>query len=155
TDEIGGFRINRPQRDSFILEVTFLGYETFQQKITRSTASNLGTIAPVMERADLETLEIQGSVLSGEAKGDNASFNANAFKTRPEAEASSLVRKMPGVVMNGNTIEVQGETVGRVLVDGEPFFGDDPAMAMQNIPVAIIDRIEFLDQKSDQAILTG
>src|SRR5690606_17032457 len=62
---------------------------------------------------------------------------------------------MPGVVMNGGTIEVQGETVGKVLVDGEPFFGDDPAMAMQNIPVAIIDRIEFLDQKSDQAILTG
>ncbi len=57
--------------------------------------------------------------------------------------------------MNGGTIEVQGETVGKVLVDGEPFFGDDPAMAMQNIPVAIIDKIEFLDQKSDQAILTG
>lgn len=155
TDENGGFRINRPQRDSFILEVTFLGYETFQRKITKSTASNLGTIALVMESADLETFEIQGSVLSGEVKGDTVSFNANAFKTRPEAEAGSLVRKMPGVVMNGNTIEVQGETVGRVLVDGEPFFGDDPAMAMQNIPVAIIDRIEFLDQKSDQAILTG
>src|SRR5690606_41924588 len=28
-------------------------------------------------------------------------------------------------------------------------------MAMKNIPVAIIDKIEFLDQKSDQAILTG
>src|SRR5690606_21913756 len=155
SNENGEFQIERPAQSSLLLEVSFLGYEKFQRQINQSTASNLGTIALGMESEDLETFEIQGSVLSGEIKGDTVAFNADAFKTRPEAEASSLVRKMPGVVMNGNTIEVQGETVGKVLVDGEPFFGDDPAMAMQNIPVAIIDKIEFLDQKSDQAILTG
>jgi len=155
TDDKGNFGIKRPSQKSFILEISFLGYETYQQQIEASTGSELGTIELLMEGATLETFEISGSVLSGEMKGDTVAFNADAFKTRPQAEANDLVRKMPGVVMNGGTIEVQGETVGKVLVDGEPFFGDDPAMAMQNIPVAIIDRIEFLDQKSDQAILTG
>src|SRR5690554_3701544 len=155
TDDGGNFQLDKPTQKSFILEISYLGYEDYSEPITDLTGKNLGTIELVEEGALLETFEVQGTVLTGEVKGDTVAFNADAFKTRPQAEANDLVRKMPGVVMNGGTIEVQGEVVGKVLVDGEPFFGDDPAMAMQNIPAGIIDRIEFLDQKSDQAILTG
>lgn len=155
TDDYGNFRIVRPDRNSFFLEVSYIGYENYRTQIRNLTDSDFGTIALEMASTQLEAFEIQGSALAGEVKGDTVAFNAEAFKTRPQAEANDLVRKMPGVVMQGGTIEVQGEVVGKVLVDGEPFFGDDPAMAMQNIPVAIIDKIEFLDQRSDQAILTG
>lgn len=155
TDGGGNFQLDKPTQKSFILEISYLGYEDYSEPVTDLAGNNLGTIELNEEGALLEAFEIQGTVLTGEVKGDTVAFNADAFKTRPQAEANDLVRKMPGVVMNGGTIEVQGEVVGKVLVDGEPFFGDDPAMAMQNIPAGIIDRIEFLDQKSDQAILTG
>lgn len=155
TDGSGTFEVNKPAQQSFLLEVSFIGYQSYSQPISNLTDTNLGTIALQEEGELLEAYEIQGTVLTGEVRGDTVAFNASAFKTRPQAEANDLIRKMPGVVMKGGTIEVQGEIVGKVLVDGEPFFGDDPAMAMQNIPVAIIDKIEFLDQKSDQAILTG
>ncbi|MEX2592704.1 MAG: TonB-dependent receptor [Anditalea sp.] len=156
SDENGNFEINKPAQNSFLLEVSFIGYETFSKQINNLSGSSLGTIEIEEDVELLETYEIEGSALSGEVRGDTVAFNSGAFKTRPQAEANDLIRKMPGVVMQTDgTIEVQGETVGKVLVDGEPFFGDDPAMAMQNIPVAIIDKIEFLDQKSDQAILTG
>src|SRR5690554_3937802 len=48
TDENGNFRIQRPQQDSFLLEVSFLGYENYQRQINKSAASNLGTIGLVM-----------------------------------------------------------------------------------------------------------
>jgi outer membrane receptor protein involved in Fe transport len=155
SDDNGNFTIKRPENNRFILEVSFLGYKTYTDEIRNLEGNSLGTIELEMESTQLEAFEIQGTTLAGEVKGDTVAFNAEAFKTRPQAEANDLIRKMPGVVMQGGTIEVQGEVVGRVLVDGEPFFGDDPAMAMQNIPVAIIEKIEFLDQRSDQAILTG
>lgn len=155
TDNSGYFEVKTPDDETFLLEVSFIGYGTLTRTFDDDNDYNLGTIELEEESALMDAYEIEGTALSGEVRGDTVAFNASAFKTRPEAEANDLIRKMPGVVMNGNTIEVQGETVGKVLVDGEPFFGDDPAMAMQNIPVAIIDKIEFLDQKSDKAILTG
>ena len=155
TDNSGYFEMDKPSQNTFVLELSYIGYETYSRTFTNVSGNSLGTIELEEEGALLDAYVLESTVLTGEVRGDTVAFNANAFKTRPEAEANDLIRKMPGVVMNGGTIEVQGETVGKVLVDGEPFFGDDPAMAMQNIPVAIIDKIEFLDQKTDQAILTG
>jgi hypothetical protein len=40
-------------------------------------------------------------------------------------------------------------------VDGRPFFGDDPAIAMKNIPAEIIDKVQVFDQQSEQAQFTG
>jgi hypothetical protein len=155
TDGNGVFTFKKPTINTFNIEVTFVGYTKFTKKIDRLENNNLGDIEISQDGELLETFEIKAQILTGEVKGDTVAFNANAFKTRPQANADELIRKMPGVVMRGGTIEVQGEVVGRVLVDGEPFFGDNPAMAMANLPVEIIDKIEFLDQRSDQAILTG
>ncbi|HQT90510.1 MAG TPA: outer membrane beta-barrel protein, partial [Candidatus Kryptobacter bacterium] len=47
------------------------------------------------------------------------------------------------------------ETVQRVLVDGRPYFGDDPTVALRNLPAEVIDRIQVFDQMSDQAQFTG
>ncbi len=52
-------------------------------------------------------------------------------------------------------ITAQGETVKRVLVDGKPFFSDDPKLATKNLPADIIDKIQLIDSKSDQAQFTG
>ncbi|MCH7408591.1 outer membrane beta-barrel protein [Belliella sp. DSM 111904] len=155
TDGNGKFSFQKPTARTFKIEISFVGYSTNIIEIEKIENNSVGDIEISEDGQLLETFEIRAQVLTGEVKGDTVAFNANAFKTRPQANADELIRKMPGVVMRGGTIEVQGEVVGRVLVDGEPFFGDNPAMAMANLPVEIIDKIEFLDQRSDQAVLTG
>jgi hypothetical protein len=52
-------------------------------------------------------------------------------------------------------LPAQGEDVRRVLVDGREFFGDDPSIALRNLPAEVIERIEVYDRMSDQAELTG
>src|SRR3546814_4426672 len=42
-----------------------------------------------------------------------------------------------------------------VLVDGKEFFGNDPQIAMKNLPADIIDKIQIIDDKSEQAKFTG
>jgi hypothetical protein len=48
-----------------------------------------------------------------------------------------------------------GETVQKVLVDGEEFFGDDPGMAVKNIRADAVKEVQVFDKKSDQAEFTG
>src|SRR5690606_12456150 len=65
------------------------------------------------------------------------------------------VEKMPGVVVQDGQVQAQGEQVQRVTVDGKEFFGNDPTVALRNVPADLIQSIEVFDRQSDQAQFTG
>ena len=155
TDFDGVFQINKPGKNSFLVEVSFIGYQTLQKNVNAPSGNELGTFELQSDGQEMEAFELSADALTGEVRGDTVAFNANAFKTRPQADADELVRKMPGVVIQNGVIEVQGEEVKEVLVDGRPFFGDNPAAALKNLPAQVVLKIEFLDQQSDEARLTG
>lgn len=90
-----------------------------------------------------------------EQKGDTTEINAANFKTNPDASAEDLVRKMPGVTTNNGEVEAQGEKVRRVLVDGKPYFGDDPKAALKNVPADAIAKVQIFDAQSEQSQFTG
>ena len=155
TDFDGKFKIDRPIVKDFLIELSFIGYQVFQKEIKSPESSDLGVFEIVSDGQELEAFELSADALTGEVRGDTVAFNANAFKTRPQADADELVRKMPGVVIQNGVIEVQGEEVKEVLVDGRPFFGDNPAAALKNLPAQVVLKIEFLDQGSEESKLTG
>ncbi len=100
-------------------------------------------------------VEVSTTALRAEVRGDTTEFTAKSFKTDKNAVAEDLIRKMPGVEVDATgTVKAQGENVRRVLVDGKPFFGDDPSAALKNLPSEIIDRVQVIDQMSDQASFT-
>lgn len=86
---------------------------------------------------------------------DTLIYNAEAFKTTKDAEAERLLSKMPGIVVEDGQVEVQGEQVKRVFVDGDEFFGEDVTMAIKSIPAEIIDKVEVFDKLSDEAEFAG
>lgn len=103
------------------------------------------------EKMDQVTIKTQVVKL----KGDTTEMDATRFKTNPDATAEDLVGKMPGVSSSGGQIQAQGEQVKKVLVDGKPFFGDDPNAALKNLPAEVISKIQVFDAKSDQTLFTG
>ncbi|MCC5938769.1 MAG: TonB-dependent receptor [Lunatimonas sp.] len=155
TDFDGTFSIKKPKESEFVVEISFIGYKTLRQKMKAPSGSQLGTFEIESDGQEMEAFEISADALGGEVRGDTVAFNAAAFKTRPEADADELVRKMPGVVIQNGVIQVQGEDVKEILVDGRPFFGDNPAAALKNLPAEVIERVEFLDRRSDESQLTG
>ena len=89
-------------------------------------------------------------------KGDTTEYTADSFKVRPGASVEEMLRKLPGLqVDKDGKITAQGETVQKVLVDGEEFFGDDPTLATKNLQADAIDKVQVFDKKSDQATFTG
>lgn len=151
----GIFEIARPFIPEVKLEITFLGYKTITKIHSMREPLELGELILLEDTKVLGEVVVRGVSVVGEQKGDTTSFNANAFKTQTNAQAEDLIRKMPGITFQGGQIQAQGEQVQKVLVDGREFFGSDPSIALRNLPADAIDRVEILDQRSDQSRLTG
>lgn len=156
SDINGNYSLQLPPNKSYILKYSYLGYKDKFRNIDVKT--DPVTMNPLVMRDDVKSLNevtVVGTQTRGEQKGDTTQFNADAFKTHPDATAEDLLKKMPGVTSDNNGITVNGETVKKVLVDGKPFFGDDPNAAIKNLPADIIDKIQVFDKASDQAQFTG
>ena len=52
-------------------------------------------------------------------------------------------------------VVAQGEKVNRILVDGEEFFTDDPAVVTKSLQAKAVDKVQVFDKKSEQAEFTG
>lgn len=155
TDAEGSFEVARPWIPNVKVEISFLGFEKFSKEMGIRDGVDLGIIALVEDSKLLGEVVIEGQVVVGEQRGDTTSFNAAAFKVRENADAEDLIRKLPGVTIQNGQIQARGENVQKVLVDGREFFGNDPFLAMRNLPADVIDRVEILDQRTDQSRLTG
>lgn len=155
TDNRGRFELDVP-RGAYLLKASFLGYKTTEVSIRASQETHdVGRILLPLTEAMLREVVISGQTPTSQQKGDTLQFNALAFKTNPDASAEELIRKMPGITVDAEGVKAQGEEVRRVLIDGREFFGDDPAIALRNLPAEMIEQIQVYDRMSDQAQLTG
>jgi hypothetical protein len=158
TNSDGAFSIKAP-RGRYNLRASFIGYQNFElqgeNSVTALSETNdLGALL-IKEGAYLDEVEVTGYRSAARLRGDTLDYDAQAFKVNPDANAEDLIRRMPGIVVDGGKVTAQGEDVRRVLVDGREFFGDDPSIALRNLPAEVIQRIEVYDRMSDQSELTG
>lgn len=153
----GSFSINNISFGDMILQVKFSGYEPISRKISFTKVNpnvNIGTIYLRQAANDLGNVTVTQSAI--QMKKDTLEISASAFKTKPNAVAEDLLRKIPGMeVAKDGSIKAQGENVQRVLVDGKRFFGDDPRMATRTLPPDVIDKIQVFDDLSDQSKFSG
>lgn len=155
TDINGNFVINQLDAGNYLFRASYVGFQNYTQTINLNKDQNLGIISMKVTNTQLQNVTITGEQIRVQQQGDTTSFNAGAYKTNPDANAEDLINKMPGISTEGGSIKANGEDVKQVLVDGKPFFGDDPNAAIKNLPAEIIDKIQVFDKLSDQAQLTG
>lgn len=153
----GLFELKNLSFKPLILQISFQSYEPYSKAINPTKANpdiSIGTIYLQSKSHDLGNVTVTQSPII--IKKDTIEFNASSFKTKPNAVAEDLLKKMPGIeVDKDGGIKAQGETVQRVLVDGKRFFGDDPKLATKNLPPDVIDKIQVYDGLSDQSAFTG
>lgn len=156
TDRDGNFLIEKVRRGRYNLTVSYIGYQSVTKEfLITNNSIDFETIFLTPSEVKIEDIEVIDKMPPIVQNADTTEFNAGAFKTSKDASAEDLVTKLPGITVQDGQIQTQGENVQRVLVDGKPFFGDDPNAVLRNIPAEIIDRIQVFDQQSDQAQFTG
>lgn len=156
TNNNGSFEILSVEPGRYLLEITFVGYNKYSDSIRIGRRNlNLGAIFLVRTPIPLEQVEVIGNIIQAEQKEDTVQFLAKGFKTNVDANAEELITKIPGVVREDGKIKTQGEEVKKILVDGKEFFGEDPDIALKNLPADMIERIQIYDRMSEQAQFTG
>ena len=158
TNTEGAFSIKAPEDGSYTLQVTYVGFKTYQKKISLKDGKdyNAGTI-----KMEPDAIMLKGATVTARAqkvtlKADTFVYNANAFRTPEGSVAEELVRRLPGAeVSDDGTIKINGKQVKKILVDGKEFMTGDTKTAMKNLPTNIIDRIKAYDQQSDLARVSG
>lgn len=155
SDKMGNFDLKNVKAGNYIVMTSHRQYADYLEDITvNETAKNLGTIALVSKINALREVIIKtGSI---RIKGDTTSYRASDFVVSANANVEELLKKLPGIQVDKNgAIKAMGETVQKVLVDGEEFFGDDPGMAVKNLRADAVKEVQVFDKKSDQAEFTG
>jgi hypothetical protein len=158
SDAKGAFEIRNISEESCLVQVTFMGMETFYKLVERpenALSLDMGVILMKERTADLDEFTIQ-DIAPITIKKDTIEYHADAFKTQPNANVEELLKRLPGVEVDqeGN-IKAQGETVNRILVDGKEFFGTDPKLATKNLLAEAIEKVQILDRRSEQSQFTG
>ena len=153
TNSSGAFEIKNIGAASYILSISHQGFRPLQKavSINGNAGENLGNLRLARDYATLDEVVVR-DVVPVKVRGDTLAFKADAFKTKPDATAEDLLKKLPGMqVDRDGAIKAQGETVQKIYVDGKEFFGNDPALAAKNITADMIEEVELYDDMSEQA----
>jgi len=159
TDGQGKFEMQRVPKGDILLRVTYIGYGMKDQILTfaeNRENRDLGRVKLLPQSEMIDEMTVTGERNPIKIKKDTIEFNANSFRTQPNAVVEDLLQQLPGVeVDRDGGVKAQGEDVQRVLVDGKEFFGRDPKIATKNLPADAVDKVQVFDQKSDKAQFTG
>src|SRR4030095_10120403 len=157
TKEKGEFVLNNIAPGSYILMITYPKFADYLEEIKiADTDFNIGKINIIRKSELLKEVVISQKLGAIRMKGDTLAFMADSFKVKEGATVEDLLKKLPGIQVNKNgEITAQGEKVQKVLVDGEEFFSDDPAVVTQNLRADAVKEVQVFDKKSDQAAFTG
>jgi len=155
----GNFAINNLPKGKFLLLITYPGYADYVDKFSLDSAHSahdFGKIDMILRSRLLADVIVKAKAAAIKIKGDTTEYNAKSFVIQPNDKVEDLLKQLPGIqVDKDGKITAQGETVTKVLVDGEEFFGDDPTLVTKNIRADMVDKVQLYDKKSDQATFTG
>jgi len=157
SNEQGSFELNNVPSGTYLFMVSYPGYAEYVDELTITTGNELQKNVTIIPRSKLlEEIIIQQKVAAIKIKGDTTEYKADSFKVGPNANVQELLKRLPGLQVNAKgEITAQGQKVEKILVDGEEFFSDDPAVVSQNLRADVVDKVQVFDKKSEQAEFTG
>ncbi|MGB5983610.1 MAG: outer membrane beta-barrel protein [Nonlabens sp.] len=137
---------------------SYQGYKEYKRVIDleKGRILDLGEITLSDDIESLDELLVVARKAPITVKKDTLEFNAKSFNTKADATLEDVINELPGVELDKDgKITVNGKEVSKILVNGKEFFGDDPQIALKNLPKEIIDKIQVTDSKTDQEKSTG
>lgn len=158
-DNNGNFTVDNLKQGDFILLLSYPGYADYSEPFKLDDVNqtiDFAKVDMVLKSRLLAEVLVKGTANAITIKGDTTEFNAAAYVIQPNSKVEDLIKQFPGIeVDKDGKITAHGETVTKVLVDGEEFFGDDPTLVTKNLRADMVDKVQLYDKKSDQATFTG
>jgi hypothetical protein len=150
TDSLGYFSCLLNDGSSFLLNISAIGYRTFESAYQYPTSSGdiaLGNIELVINYQMLDNVIITGKQQAITIKTDTIEYKADSFLVRKNADVEGLLKKLPGVTIEQDgSIVAGGKEITKIKVNGKDFFDGNVQNATKNIPANIVDKIQVIDE---------
>ncbi|MCG9791301.1 outer membrane beta-barrel protein [Flavobacterium algicola] len=158
SDNAGMFKVRLKKYQSPVfMKISYVGHENYQDELSDITENkDLSTIYLFSTENVLKDVVITTAAPPIKVKQDTLEYNAASFKVRPDDNVDAVLKELPGFVIDDDgKITVNGKEVNQILVNGKAFFGKDGAVALQNLPADIINKIQVSDLKTKKEELSG
>ncbi|MFC5682745.1 outer membrane beta-barrel protein [Flavobacterium sp. MAHUQ-51] len=158
TDKTGLFRIRLKKYEGPVfLNISFVGHEKYKDELSGIVENkDLGTVYLFGSENVLQDVVVKSAAPPIVVKQDTIEYNAASYKVRPDDNVDAVLKELPGFQFDDDgKITVNGKEVNQILVNGKAFFGKDGAVALQNLPAEIINKIQVSDFKTKQEQLAG
>ncbi|MCW1147026.1 carboxypeptidase-like regulatory domain-containing protein [Flavobacterium lacisediminis] len=157
TDEYGNYEFQIFEKGTYYIVVNLLGYSEEKQEFSFDFGNKIKTINIVLRPkiTELNEVIIENSRPIS-IKNDTVVFNADSFKQGNEQVIEDLLRKIPGLNIDSDgTIKVGNQEIEKVMIDGDDMFEKGYKILTKNMPVNPIDKIELLQNYSNNKHLKG
>lgn len=157
TDMDGNYNFPDVAAGRYLVQTSYLGYnEDYKPVTVRKKNVTVDTVMLGSNTVMLGEVSVVGVKTPIKVTEDTIEYNADTYKTQPNAVVEDLLKRLPGVEVDSDgKITANGKEVSKILIDGKEFFSDDPKVASKNLPVNMVEKLQVVDRKSDLARLTG
>ena len=157
SDSQGQFSFSGVKSGSYLLKVTFLGYEEIRKNLTMTGKSlAMGMLKMKPNSVQLDEAVVTANIPKMVIKDDTVIYNADAFRVPEGSVIEALVEVLPGAKIDDDgKISINGKEVKKFKLDGRDFMTGNNDAVMKNLPSYVIDKVKAYDEKSDLSRMTG
>lgn len=150
TDENGKFELIRlPHNTPLILYASHINANTDKRDFQLNTKEHLNFGRIILENRSIEEVVVT-ALPPVRMNKDTLEYQANYFKTRPQANVEELLKQLPGLQVNmDGSIYYEGQEVSQVKVNGKDFFSNDARIATRNLDASLIKTIQVYRDKGE------
>ena len=156
--ENGSFEFENVEKRNYLLKFSLIGFSQMFWNITPKELDkiDLGKITVKNFEKALNEIIVVGNKEPIAVKKDTLEFDAGILKPMQNDNLEDLLRKIPALEIDENGgIKTQNKVIKKLYIDGKEFFGNDPQLALKNLPAESIDKIQVVEKKTEQAEFSG
>jgi len=157
SDEKGHYILNIKGKGNFKIIFSSLGYKTDTLEINvNKSRSKIIKDAVLFEKPfSLDEIIIKPDKPI-RIKKDTVVFSAQYFKVGNEETVEDLLKKIPGISVDGDgTIKIGNQEIEKLMIDGDDLFERGYKILSKNMPSYPVDKIEVLNNYSNNRLLKG
>lgn len=153
TDEQGRYTLTGIPANDYLLEVSYIGYTTYRQKLYVGTLIDFLEVPPVNMEVNASVLnDVEITAKREEVNGamDKKTFSVEGNLTQSGSSVLQAMQTLPGVTVQDGKVQLRGNDKVVVLIDGKQtaLTGFGNQSSLDNIPASAIEKIEVINNPS-------
>jgi outer membrane receptor protein involved in Fe transport len=152
SDDKGNFVLEQVSSGRYVVEFTFVGYNTLTKPITvNGSQLDLGSVTMTEASKTLSEVQVRGQGPQMKLEIDKKTFTVDQTIAAAGASTSEMLRNIPSVdVDNQGNISLRNNSNVEVWINGKPsgLNADNRAQILEQMPAESIEKVEIITNPS-------